>query len=87
MKKLDLRRKTHVLREAFYSQLIISFKRALRIIGGESESTVDLEVPMKGVPNISLIHDEHQRINTQLFEMEMHKAEAIKFVRERTRLA
>jgi len=86
MKKFNLK-KTHILRRASYSQLVTLFKRAFRIIGGESESTPYLQVSMKGLPDIFSTYDEHQRMNSQLLEMGMHKAEAIQFMRERARLA
>lgn len=82
MKKLDPK-KTHFLKRWFDSQFATPFKRAFGMIGDESEPTLDLRVSTKESLNTFLTYDGHQRMNAQLLEMEMHKAEAIQAIRER----
>ena len=84
MKKSDLK-KTRILKRAFYSHLITSFKRTLRIIGDESKSTSNLQVSKKGLSDTFLTYDELKQINAQLLKIERQKAEAIQFIREKNR--
>ena len=81
MKEPNLK-KAGILKRWFYSLLVIPFKRALRIIDDESEFSEDFQVSMKGVPNTFLTYDRHQRISSQLLEMERHKAEAMQSMRK-----
>jgi hypothetical protein len=83
MKRTDLK-KTPTSKKALRSKLLTSFKRALRI-EAEPNSTSNLQISRKGLPNTFLTYDELRKINAQLLEMEMQKAEAIQLVRERNR--
>jgi len=85
MKKINSRR-MNIIKAWFHSQLVMSFKRTFGIISGESESTSDLQVSVKRLPQVSLAYNGHQGMNVQLLEMQVHKAEAMQLIRERTRL-
>jgi len=86
MKKINLKR-IHVSREWLYNQLLAPFKKSFQIIDGESTPTSDSQVSVKGLPAVCLAYDERQRLDAQMLEMGIHKAEAIKLTREHTRLA
>jgi len=83
MKKSDLN-EMFGSKRTLYSQLITSLKRALRLIGNESESS-NSQTSTRGLPNTFLTYNEPQEINAQLVRMEIHKAEAIQIMREQNR--
>lgn len=85
MKRINLK-KVHISREWLYNQLFTPFKKPFQIIDDESASTSD-QVSEKGLPAVYLAYDERQRLDARMLEMGIHKAEAIKSIRERTRLA
>jgi hypothetical protein len=84
MKKPALE-KTHTLSRTLYSQLASSFKRALRIIGAESESTSNSQVYMKGLSETFFAYDGLQRMNAHLLEVERQKAEALQCIRRHSK--
>jgi len=79
MRRFDIK-KMPILR-----RVSASFRKALRIVGSDIGLTLDPQVSMEGLSEVFSPYDEHQRINAQLLEMEMHKAEAIQTMREHTR--
>jgi len=81
MKKHDLKN-INMLKRTLYNQLVTSFKRVSRIFGNDAQLTSNLQVTTRGLPDIILAYDRQQKINAQLLEMEMHKAEAIQLMRE-----
>jgi len=85
MRRFDIKKKS-ILKRVLSSQFFRSFRKALGI-GSEFGSTSDSQVSMKGLSDIFPPYDEHQRVNAQLLEMEMHKAEAIQAMREHARYA
>jgi len=84
MKKGNLK-ENRGLRWTPYRQLVISFKRAIEMIRGESSAPSELQFSREELPNTFLTYDEPQVTNAQLIEMERHRAEAIQLVREHNR--
>lgn len=82
MKKSDLK-KTPLPKRISYEWLVVSLKKALRIIGNESKSTSNLQVSTEGLSHTFLTYDELRKINAQLLKLERQKAEAIQFLRNR----
>jgi len=86
MKKINLKR-IHVSGEWLYNQLLAPFKKSFQIIDEESAPTSDPRASVEGLPAIYFAYDKRQRLNAQMLEMGIHKAEAIKSTHEHTRLA
>jgi hypothetical protein len=84
MKKPKIK-KLYSTRKISYNLLLTPFKRALKIIGEDDESTSSLQGSMKERSSSFLTYEEFQKINTQLLKLEMLKAEGIQLVRERAR--
>jgi len=75
MEKFGLRR-MHSLRRTFSNKVITSFKKALRIVGNESNSVPDLQFSMKGLSNTSFIPEAYILARRRMHEIETEKAMA-----------
>jgi len=73
MEKSDLT-KMHILTRGFYSQLLTSFRKALRIIGDDFKSTPNFQVSMKGLPETSLNLQAYTLAKQRMHEIESQKA-------------
>ena len=85
MKRINLKR-IHVSREWLYNQISAPFRKSFQVVNGESAPTSDSQVSVRGLSAVCLAYDERQGLDAQMLEMGIHKAEAIKSARERTRL-
>jgi len=83
MKKIDFK-KAGVLKRWSYRHLLAPLRRVFKITN--EDSAADFRVPLNELPNPFLPYDENQRMNAQLLEMEIQKAESLKSTRERSRL-
>ena len=81
MKKSNLTKMFDTTR-TLYSLLATSLKRTLKLINDESESASNLQVLRGGLSNTSLTYDGLEEINAQLVKMEIHKAEALRAMRD-----
>jgi hypothetical protein len=80
MEKPDLA-KMHILTRGCYSQLLISLKKTLRIIGDNSRSTSNFQVSMKGLPETSLNLQAYTLAKQRIHEIETQKAMTISLSR------
>ena len=80
MEKSDLT-KMHILTRGFYSHLLTSFKKALRIIGDDFKSTPNFQVSMKGLPETSLNLQAYTLAKQRMREIESQKAMLISISR------
>jgi hypothetical protein len=83
MKRPNLNR-TFGWRRTLYDLIIVSLKRALRLIGDESELS-NSQFSRKGLSGAFLTYDEPRKRDAQLAIMEIHKTEAIQIMREQSR--
>lgn len=74
----------HTLKGSFCSQLLTSFKRALRIIGDESKSTSNLQVSTKRLSDTSVNLQAYALAKQRIPEIETQKAMLISMSRHDT---